>query len=81
MGSSFIKSGSKLLTSSLDFCQMEKTKGRDVTSVHRLLDTRFASLVLSAMNHYLHKAYREIFLGQDREQLSAPQSLLQCKAF
>lgn len=47
MGSSFIKSGSKLLTSSLDFCQMEKTKGKDVTRMHHLLDTRFASLFWS----------------------------------
>lgn len=43
MGSSFIKSGSKLLTSSLDFCQTEKAKERDVKRMYHLLDPRSAS--------------------------------------
>lgn len=43
MGSSFIKSGSKLLTSSLDFCQTEKAKERDVKCMYHLLDPRSAS--------------------------------------
>lgn len=51
MGSSFIKSGSKLLTSSLDFCQTEKAKERDVKHMYHLLDPCSASsLVLSAMS-------------------------------